>query len=58
MSNEYEHTKALGVSFNAADFHTLNHYARKHKMPVREFIEYMAKCYVKSMRAEEQMRAK
>jgi len=58
VSSEYQHTKALGVSFNAADFHTLNHYARKHQMPVREFIEWMVGCYIKSMRAEEQQRAK
>lgn len=58
MSDQYEHTRTLGVSFNAADFHTLNYYARKHEMPVREFIEWMVRCYVKSMRAEEQKRAK
>ncbi|WP_339466942.1 hypothetical protein [Pseudomonas capeferrum] len=58
MSDQHEHTRALGISFNAADFHTLNYYARKHEMPVREFIEWMVRCYVKSMRAEEQKRAK
>ncbi|MBA6145799.1 MULTISPECIES: hypothetical protein [Pseudomonas] len=58
MSNEYEHTRALGISFNAADFHSLNYHARKHKMPVKEFIEWAMRCYVKSMRAEEQKRAK
>jgi len=49
--------KALGVSFTADEFHGLCHYARRHEMPVRDFIEYMARCYITAMRADEQAAA-
>lgn len=53
-----EHVKSLGVSFTLEDFHTLNHHARKHNKPVREFIEWAMRCYINAMRQEEQTRAK
>lgn len=48
------HTKALGVRFSPDEFHGLCHYARRHQMDVRSFIEYMVRCYVKAMRADDQ----
>lgn len=50
-------TKALGVSFTADEFHGLCYHARRHEMSVRDFIEYMARCYVNAMRADEQATA-
>ncbi|PRA61961.1 hypothetical protein CQ065_16995 [Pseudomonas sp. MYb187] len=50
-------TKALGVSFTADEFHGLCHYARRHAMPVPDFIEYMVRCYINAMRADEQATA-
>lgn len=59
MNNQtFTPPKLLGVSFSAADFHTLSHHARKHKKPVKEFIEWAMCCYINSMRQEEQARAK
>lgn len=46
--------KALSVSFSPEDFHTLSFHARRHQLPVREFIEYMACSYVAAMRQQEQ----
>ena len=50
-------TKALGVSFTADEFHGLCYYARRHEMPVRDFIEWAMRCYIKAMRADEQAMA-
>lgn len=50
-------TKALGVSFTADEFHGLCYHARRHEMPVRDFIEWAMRCYIKAMRADEQATA-
>lgn len=45
-------TKQLGVSLTDHEFHLLNGHARKHKMPVRDFVEYMVKSYINSMKQD------
>lgn len=57
MSQE-KPTKLLGVNFTDDEFHLLNAHARKHKMPVRDFVEYMAHCYIHSMQKQQQGKAK
>lgn len=52
MSNEYEHRQGLRITFTPAEFDELNRQARKHKMHLRAFIEYMARCYVNAVRAD------
>jgi len=49
MSRVSSPVKALGVSFTLDDFNALSHHARRHEMPVREFVEYMAKSYITAM---------
>ncbi|MBK5343203.1 hypothetical protein JFU48_17690 [Pseudomonas sp. TH49] len=48
----------LGVNFTDDEFHLLNGHARKHKMPVREFVEYMVRCYINSMQQQQQGKAR
>ena len=50
--------RLLGVNFTDDEFHLLNGHARKHKMPVREFVEYMARCYINSMQKQHQGKAR
>lgn len=45
--------RLLGVNFTDDEFHLLNGHARKHKMPVREFVEYMVRCYINSMQKQQ-----
>ncbi len=42
--------RLLGVNLTEDEFHLLNGHARKHKMPVREFVEYMVRCYLASFK--------
>lgn len=51
-------TKLLGVKFTDDEFHLLNGYARKHKMPVRDFVEYMVRCYISSVQQEQRGKAR
>jgi len=48
------HTKALAVRFTPDEFHGLAYHARRYKMDVRAFVEYMARCYVTAYRQEEE----
>ena len=50
--------RLLGVNFTDDEFHLLNGHARKHKMPVREFVEYMVHCYINSMQKQQQGKAR
>lgn len=50
--------RLLGVNFTDDEFHLLNGHARKHKMPVREFVEYMVRCYINSMQKQQQGKAR
>lgn len=57
MSQE-KPTKLLGVNFTDDEFHSLNGHARRFKIPVREFVEYMVRCYINSTHNEKQGKAK
>lgn len=46
--------KLLGVTFTDDEFHLLNGHARRHKMPLRNFVEYMVRAYIDSMRRTHQ----
>ena len=47
-------TKALGVRFTPEDFNALSYHARRHQLPIREFIEHMARSYVTAMQQQEE----
>lgn len=51
--NQEKPTKLLGVSFADDEFHILNGQARKHKMPVRDFVEYMLRLYINSIQKQQ-----
>jgi len=51
-------TRLLGVNFTDDEFHQLNGHARKHKMPVRDFVEYMVRCYLTSVQQEQRGKAR
>lgn len=51
-------TKLLGVNFTEDEFLLLNGHARRHKMPLRNFVEYMVRSYLDSMRHSAQRKAK
>lgn len=51
-------TKLLGVNFTDDEFHLLNGHARKHKMPLRDFVEYMIRFYINSMQKQQPVKAK
>lgn len=50
--NQEKPTKLLGVNFTDDEFHILNGQARKHKMPVRDFVEYMLRLYINSIQKQ------
>ncbi|MNJ76578.1 hypothetical protein D3C77_738900 [compost metagenome] len=56
--NQEKPAKLLGVYFTDDEFHLLNRHARKYKMPVRDFVEYMVRCYINSTQNEQQGKAK
>jgi hypothetical protein len=57
VSNEYEHRQGLRITFTPAEFAELSRQARKHRKPVREYIEWAMRCLVASVQADEQVRA-
>lgn len=58
MSNDYQHSQGVRLTFTPAEFAELNRQARKHKKPVREFTEWMVRCFINSVQAEAATRTK
>lgn len=58
MTDQYVHGEGMRLTFTPAEFDVLCIQARKHKMPVRKFVNWMVKCFINSVPAEDTMRAK
>jgi hypothetical protein len=46
-------TRQLAVKFTDDEFHVLNRHARKYKLPIRDFVEYMVRCYINSVQQQD-----
>lgn len=57
MSHEYQHSQGVRLTFTPIEFAELNRQARKHKKPVREFIEWAMRCLITSTGKEEKAKA-
>lgn len=58
MNDEHAHSEGMRLTFTPAEFDVLCSQARKHKMPVRKFVNWMVKCFINSVPTEDPDRAK
>lgn len=58
MIDDYVHAEGMRLAFTPVEFEVLCQQARKHKMPVRKFVNWMVKCFINSVQPEDTKRVR